>query len=269
MMPPLAELFQLEPVRWGVLALLISGVTLPVTGVFIVGLNIIPMRFAIMHVALLGVTIGLILGVEPLITALVLCGLSGAFMAPFANRSIGLSGASGLLMTVSIAAALLALSISGVNATGAFELLWGSLLALQAPDVIALTVVGGASLALFLLRRRELALLLYDREIAVASGVAVGTLTVVLLTLVSLAVASALRLTGALLVDAVTLLPALAARAVASSLNRMVILAMTFGLVGNVVGFSLALVLDQPPGPILVLVAGTITLVAYVFGGSK
>ena len=58
-------------------------------------------------------------------------------------------------------------------------------------------------------------------------------------------------------------LPALAARNTGSSLNSIAAWAVFFGLSGNVAGFFLAVLLDQPLGPILVLTAGTITLCSY------
>jgi zinc transport system permease protein len=256
-------LLDLPSVRLAVLALLLASVSLPIVGVFIVGLDIMPVRFAMMHVALLGIAIGLLTGLDPLLCALVLCGLTGGALTPLARSSTGLSGAMGLLMTLAIAAALLVLSISGVNANGAFELLWGSILATRPPDVIVLAVLAVLVPALYAARRRDLALLLHDRELALCSGVAVERLTFVLLVVIALAIASAIRLTGALLVDALTLLPALAARRVGRSLSAMIRWSVVFGLLFNVGGFFLALLMDFPPGPTLVLVGGVGTLLLH------
>lgn len=124
-MSDLVELWNLLPVQRGLVALLLAGMALPLAGIWIVGLNIIPLRFAMMHVALLGIALGLLLGIEPILAAVLMCGLAGAALAPLASRPEGLAGPLGLLMTISIALAFLVLSWSGVNATGAFELLWG------------------------------------------------------------------------------------------------------------------------------------------------
>lgn len=265
----MVELLRLRPVQHALAALAIGGFTLPVAGVFIVGLDIVTARFAMMHVALLGLALGLLSGLDPILCALVLCGLAGAALSPLAGRSPGLSGPMGFLMTIAIAAALLVLSVSGVNATGAFALLWGSILATRQRDVVLLAVVGAAVLGLYAWRRRDLALLLYDREIAACSGVEVGALMLLLLVVVAVSIGAAIRLTGALLVDAVTLLPALAARNVGGSLGGMVRWAIVFGLAGNALGFFLALRLDQPPGPVLVLTAGALTLGTYVWQGAR
>lgn len=257
------ELLELAAVQRAAFALLLGAVALPIVGVVIIGLDIMPVRFAMMHIALLGIAVGLLTGLDPLLCAVVACGLSGAGLAPLARSSSGLSGAMGLLMSLAIAAALLVLSISGVNASAAFELLWGSILATKTGDVILLGALAVLVPGLFLWRRRQLALLLHDRELAACSGVPVNRLTLVLLVLVAIAIAGAIRLTGALLVDALTLLPALAARRLAQSLTGMALWAVGIGVVVNLAGFALALLLDQPPGPVLVLLAGAVALAAH------
>lgn len=260
----LSDLWALPPVQRSGLALLIASIGLPIVGVLMVGLDVIPARFAVMHTALLGVAIGLVLGIDPVVSALVLSGVAMMALAPLAGRPGGLSGPMGLVMTLSIAAALLVLSISGVNATGAFELLWGSILATRRIDIVLLAVITLATLGLFLTQRRPIGLLLFDREMALCAGIRVGALTTACLGLTAVAVASSIRLTGALLVDAVTLLPAVAARNLARSFTSMVGWAVAVGVVGNGIGFTLALWLDQPPGPVLVITVAALALLTYL-----
>ncbi|MFE3068088.1 metal ABC transporter permease [Streptomyces sp. NPDC059247] len=260
----LGAVLQLVPVQRAGLALFLAAVGLPVIGVVIVGLDIMPVRFAMMHVALLGVAVGLLTGIDPMLCALVACALSGAGVAPLARTPTGLSGAMGLLMSLAVAAALLLLSVSGVNASGAFALLWGSILSVGTADLVVLGALAVVVPALFWWRRRDVALLLYDRELAEVSGVPVRFLTTALLVLVAVAVAGAIRLTGALLVDALTLLPALAARRLGRSLASITLWAVGIGVVVNATGFLLALWLDWPPGPVLVLTAGLVVLAAHL-----
>lgn len=263
-MSELAQLLALPPVQRSAVGLLIGAVSLPVVGVFIIGLDIVAFRFAIMHVALLGIAVGVLTGLDPVACGLVACAFAGGAMAPLARRPAGLPGAMGLLMTFAIAGALLLLSVSGVNATGAFALLWGSILATRAVDLVVLAVLAVVLHLMYWRWRRELALLLFDRELALCSGVAVNRLMTVLLMVVAVSIGAAIQLTGALLVDALTILPALGARNLGRSLRSMVAWAIMLGLVGNGVGFLVALVADQPPGPVLVLVAGALTLLTYL-----
>jgi zinc transport system permease protein len=260
----IGELLRLVPVQRAGIGLVLAALGLPVVGVVIVGLDIMPVRFAMMHVALLGIAVGQLLGLDPVLCALLACAAAGAGVAPLARTPDALSGAMGLLMSLAIAAALLVLALSGVNANGAFALLWGSILAVRPSDLAVLGALAVAVPALFVWRRRDLALLLHDRELAVCSGVPAQRLTVLLLVLVAVAVAGAIRLTGALLVDALTLLPALAARRFGRSLGAITLWAMGIGVLVNATGFLIALGWDLPPGPVLVLAAGAVALVAHL-----
>ncbi|MEV5830945.1 metal ABC transporter permease [Spirillospora sp. NPDC052242] len=94
--------------------------------------------------------------------------------------------------------------------------------------------------------RLAFAALLHDREPALCSGVSVGPLTVVLL------------------VDALTLLPVLAARQLGRSLTSMAGWAIGCGLAFDLGGFALALLFDLPPGPVLVLFGGALTLLIHL-----
>lgn len=261
------ELLSLVAVQRSALGLLIGAVSLPVVGVFIVGLDIIAVRFAVMHVALLGIALGLLTGLDPVLCGLAACALAGAGVAPLARRPTGLTGAMGLMMTFAIAGALLVLSVSGVNATGAFALLWGSILATRTVDVVVLAVLAVVVHGLFWRQRRQLGLVLFDRELALCSGVNADRIVLVLLVVTAVAIGAAIRLTGALLVDALTLLPALGARNLGRSLRSMVIWSIVLGLLGNALGLIVALALDQPLGPVLVLVSGMLTLLTYLIPG--
>lgn len=263
------SLLALAPVQRGFAALILSGLGLPLVGVFIVGLNIYPIRFTIMHVALLGAALGMVFSLEPLVPALILCALTGRLLAVFSERPAGAPAAMGFFMVLAIALAFLVLSISGVHANAAFELLWGSVLAVRPLEVALLTAICLGLILLFIWKRRQLALLLHDRELAWCSGVPIRHLTTALYVAIAVAIAVSIRLTGALLVDAVTILPALSARNIGTSLNSIAAWAILFGLLGNMAGFFLAVLLDQPLGPVLVLTAGAITLFTYFWKGTR
>lgn len=265
-MSAVLDLLALAPVQRGLAAALVAGAVLPVVGVAIVALGIYPLRFTIMHVALLGLAVGQLTGLPPTAVAMALCAATGAGLGAAAPRPQQAAGAMGFLMPVAIALAFLVLAAAGVHAADAFALLWGSVLVASWAEVLTLAAVGLGLLALAAALRRQLGLYLLDPELAWTAGVETRRLGVVLFTALAVAMAAAVRLTGALLVDAVTILPALTARAVATSLPGMVLGAMAAGLAGNLIGFALALVLDAPPGPILVLTAGACTLAAHAIG---
>jgi zinc transport system permease protein len=124
--------------------------------------------------------------------------------------------------------------------------------------------VGVAILALYGLMHKEIQLVLFDRELAVASGVPAGLVYDALLVCVCLAIAAAIRVTGALLVDAVTILPALAATRLGSNLAQIVFYAAGFGLAGNLAGLFVAYQLDLPVSTAVILAAAAILTLTMV-----
>ena len=136
------DLLALPSVRRSAWALAAAGVSMPIVGVFIIGLDVITVRFAVMHMALFGTALGLWVGVDPTVMALTCCLVTGLVLAPAADRPGGLAGPMSFLMTISAAGALLVLSISGVNANGAFEILWRSILAVRRQDLPLIILVG-------------------------------------------------------------------------------------------------------------------------------
>ena len=68
------ELLSFPFIQHALVGIFFAGIAFPLIGVFIISLNLIPLRFAMMHVALLGGGIGLFLEVDPLLPALLLCG---------------------------------------------------------------------------------------------------------------------------------------------------------------------------------------------------
>ena len=123
----LLDLLSLAPVQRGLAAILVSGVGMPIVGVFIVGLDLLTARFALMHTALLGAAIALLAGINPLAGALTACAATGAALVPLSRRPSGTSGAMGFVMTVSIAVAFLLLALHFAGAADSSSLFTGAL----------------------------------------------------------------------------------------------------------------------------------------------
>ena len=78
-------------------------------------------------------------------------------------------------------------------------------------------------------------------------------------------VAVSMRLIGALLVDALVLLPAIAARMIARSLKQMFLLSSLFGLISGVGGLFLSLAVDIPSSSAIILFASLIIAICILF----
>jgi ABC-type Mn2+/Zn2+ transport system permease subunit len=104
----------------------------------------------------------------------------------------------------------------------------------------------------------RLALSMISRELAVSSGINVDGINLVYLLLVSTVVAVGIKEVGTLLVGAVVIVPAAAARNVSSSLSKYSVLSGAFGIVSAMVGVLLAAFLALPAGPLVVLAGASL-----------
>ena len=133
---------------------------------------------------------------------------------------MGLGALSGFFMTLTLALAFILFSRGKINVLEAFSILWGNILSLGFWDLVLAigTSLSIVSLVFFLFK--EIQAILYDREIALSVGLPERWIYYLIVFVLGVTVAVSMRLIGALLVDALVLLPAIAAHMVARSLNR-------------------------------------------------
>ncbi len=259
------ELFALPPFRRALIALAATGVSFPALGTYILALELVSARFAVMHAALLGAALGLLAGIPALPAAIAASLVAGAGVARLSEKSsTSAGGALGLVMTLSLGLSFIVFYKAEINAIEAFDLFWGSVLALSQLELV-LTVTGAVTvLALSWLFIREIGAVLYDRELARTFGIPARTVYYGIVMAVCLGIALAMRVTGALMVDAVTILPALAARSLKKGLKGSLLWGAFFGLAMNFGGFTLALVLDLPASPAIIVLGAVIVAAARI-----
>ncbi len=257
------EILRMPIFRRALLALAATGVSFPALGTFILALELIPARFAVMHAALLGAALGLFAGLDPSVCAVLAALLAGLGVARLSERGSASAGGSlGLVMTATLGLSFILFYKADVDAMEAFNLFWGSILALG-PGETAATAVGALLiLSLVVVFQKEIQAVLYDRELAAALGIPARPVYYGIILLVCLGIGLAMRLTGALMADAVTLLPALAARSLDKPLRATLAWGAVFGLASNLGGFALAFALDLPASPAIILVGTALVLAA-------
>ena len=250
--------------------LFVTGLSFPVLGTFILNLELVPARFAVMHAALLGGAVALLLGVNPLFTATVASVLAGIIIAVISwQRKVSAGGSLGLIMTLCLGLAFIIFYKSNVQAILAFNLFWGSILALTSMDTSLAFIISGVIILFLLCAYKEIHIVLYDRDLARAVGVRAKLIYGGIMLLVCLGVAVAMSITGALLVDAVTILPALAAREMGKTFKSLVVWGAIFGILMNMTGFALAFILDLPVSPAIIVTGAFIVFLTRFITTSR
>jgi manganese/zinc/iron transport system permease protein len=181
------------------------------------------------------------------------------------NTRIKQDSALGLVLSVFFGFGLMLLTytqrLPDARQSGLDTFLFGQAATMLQRDVITIALIGGIALALMLLFWKEFKLLTFDPDFAATLGFPVRLLDVLLTTLLVTAIVVGLQAVGVVLMSALVVAPAAAARQWTNRLGVMVLLAGLFGAVSGV-GGTLISSSGQglSTGPVVVLCASVIVL---------
>jgi len=234
----------------------IVGVLAPAVGFFLVERRMSLIGDGIGHVAFAGVAAGFLLGISPVLTALV-AAVIGATAIEWLRTQRRTAGdqALALVFYTGLAAGIVLISAAGALDVGLFAFLFGSILTVTSGDLALVAALGGVALATIAILYPALAAAVLDEEGARVAGVPIGPLNVLLAVLTAFTVALSMRIVGILLIAALMVLPVIAAARVAWSMKSTILLATAIGLGSVLVGLTVAYYADLPPGGTIVLTA--------------
>ncbi|MFA6706712.1 MAG: metal ABC transporter permease [Sphaerochaetaceae bacterium] len=264
-MGSLIDAFSIPIIRHAFFGIVVAGSTLSLLGIIIVSLNLTAIRFTLMHTGLLGAAIGTAIGSQPTAGAFIMVLAASAIMAAITKKkNVSTSSASGLIMTASLAGAFIILAVAGVPAMQIFDIFAGNILMLTRIDLLFTIFLGLLIVTFFAIAYREIQLVLLDKELALNLGVPVDGMMTIIFIMVGIGVAGALRLVGALLVDAIILLPGIAALRISRRFLSALLLSSLFGFLSAACGFILAILLDLPVGASTAIVSAIIMAVVLL-----
>ncbi|MBA1189544.1 metal ABC transporter permease [Pseudomonas entomophila] len=220
---------------------------------------------AVGHAALTGVAIGILLGepyTGPYGSLFGYCLLFGLLLNYLRNRT-GLSPDTliGVFLSVSLAlgASLLLMLAGKINVHILENVLFGSVLTVSGQDLLVLGIVALLVLGLALPLYNRIILASFNPQLAAVRGVAVKRLDYLFVVLVTLVTVAAVKVIGAILVGALLVIPAAAARLVSQSLKGFFWLSVLIATVSTLLGILLPIMFDLPvpSGAAIILVAGT------------
>lgn len=212
------------------------------------------------HVALPGVALALIYQLNPFLAAFVFLAVASWLIWLLEKKtSIPTDAIVGVLFTAALAV--------GILITPQLELaeaLFGDISKVALGDGLIAVVI---SVLIFIILKKiykGLVLGIVSEDLAVASGIRLRKLDLLFLLLVAAIVAIGIKVIGTLLMGALVIVPATAAKNFSRSLKNYSSLSIVFGLISAPAGVYLARIFDLPPGPIVILVSIAIFLLSLL-----
>lgn len=235
---------------------------------------------AISHAALPGIVLAFMLtgtrATLPLLVGAALAGWIGTLLVQAVVRSTRVpeDAALGIALSVFFGIGLVLLTHvqhqENASQAGLTTFLFGQAATLLERDVVAVAGIGGVAVLALLAGWKEFKLVSFDREFAASLGFPVRLLDVLLVSLLVIAIVIGLQTVGVVLMSAMVVAPAAAARQWTDRLELMVLVAAVFGALAGLVG---ALVSGASPGiptgPAIVLVATAIVVLSLLFAPAR
>ena len=247
------------------LAMLLLTPLLSLLGTMAVNQRMAFFSDALGHSALAGVGIGMLLGVRDITLSLVVFGVLYALLVSVVNRS----GAATKDTTISVFSSMgIALGLLLLSKDGKFasysSLLTGDILSIGPGDLIGLLAGLVVGVTLWVLLYNRLLLSAVSPELAESRGIRTRYLEYAFAILIAVAVMLAIRWVGVLLINALLILPAAAARNVARSAAQHALLSVLFGLASGVAGLVISYAMNTGVGAAVVLCAGVIYFITLL-----
>ena len=259
------ELLSLSPILKGLILLIVAGIAFPITGVYLLRLNLLLLRFMLMHGAILGGAVALAFHWNPFLTT-ILVNLTLVLLMTKTSHTLKADAGyiSSFFMVISISIAFILVYKFNVQAKDTLSILWGSLYTSTWGEVVVVILFSLLLVMYQVFYFRQLQAFFFDREIAYTSGVNEQSLYYAIVLLTATTVALAMKIIGALLLDALLLLPALIATFHARSLRGVIIWSSIWGGLFAIGGFFVSLLLDIPASSAIAALAAVVFIVIYI-----
>ena len=226
----------------------------------LLGVSLVLKRYSMIgdglsHVGFGALAIAAVMNISPLkITVPVVAAAAFILLRLSENSKLKGDAAVALISTSSLAAGVMAVSLTkGVN-VDLENYLFGSILALTKEDVYISAVLSAVVIFVFIFFYNKIFSVTFDESFAGATGVKTGAYNMVLALLTAITVVLGMRLMGTLLISALIIFPALSSMRVFKSFFSVTVSSAVISVVCFILGITFSYAYSTPPGASVVTI---------------
>lgn len=228
-------------------------------GCFVVWRRMAYFGDSLAHSALLGVSLGTLLGIDTNI-GVIIAFLMFALLLVFFERQqyLSIDTILGILAHTALSIGLVALSFQNTPQFNLLGFLFGDILSIAWKDIWWIYLGGLIALIVLIYLWAPLLTITVNPELAMAEGIPVARIQFIFILLMALVTVIAMKVVGILLISSLLIIPSSTARQLSRSPEQMAFLAALIGFVAVLGGLVLSVFWDTPSGPSIVLIAALI-----------
>lgn len=249
-------------------ALLVSvliSLMCPMIGMFLVLCRYSMIGDTLAHASLAGVAVGLLVKVNPIISAFAVTSVFAVLIEVLRQRFRRYAELIlVIILSLSVGIAITIIS-SGMVHTNVEAFLFGSILTVTPDDVLAVAVLCVVSLAAVYLLYPQLVMLAFDEDGAKIAGVKTRLINYIFALLVAAMVAVSIRVVGILVISSLIALPVAAALQLGKCFKVTMLAAMVLSFIAIITGLVTSYWLGAAPGGVTALVSVALLLLIIIY----
>lgn len=260
------DIFQYSFIVRGFEAGIIIALIAPTIGIFLVLRRYSLIADTLSHVSLAGVAIGLLLKINPLITAIAAAVVSSVIIERLriSKRIFGESALS-IFLSGSLALAIVIISLANGFNVNLFNYLFGSIVTVRQSDVYIIGILGILVIAAIVAFYKELVFITVDEESAKVSGIPTRFINILLIILAAFTVALSIPIVGVLLIAALIVIPVVTALQFRRSFKQTIMIAEVISVFSVIAGIISSFYLNLSSGGTIVLITIAIFTLTLLF----
>ena len=243
----------------------IISILCPFIGLFIVLRRYSMIGDTLSHSSFAGVAIGLVIGVNPLLSAFLftsICALVIEFLRNYYKKYAEL--VMSIVLTLSLGIAIILIS-SGKASAKVDSFLFGSILTVTKSDIVLMAVAGGICLIALLFLYNKLIYITFDETGAKTIGINVKLINYIFTLLVGATISLSIRVLGILVVSSIIVVPVATAMQLKQGFTKTLILSIVFGFLDVMLGLVLSYYINSAPGGTIALMSVIMLLLTLIF----
>ena len=240
--------FLIKAIIAGIGIALITGMT----GCFVVWRRMAYFGDSLAHSALLGVALGIGLGIGVSVGIILVSATFASLLLWLEHRGIlATDTLLGILAHAALSGGIVVMSFQEVP-IDLHSFLFGDILTVTAQEISFISAGGAVIIGILIRYWNQLVLMTLSPDLARAEGVSTVMMQVLFLAIMTLVVATSVRMVGVLLITSMLIIPAATARLFAPSPGWMAVFAALTGILSVLIGIWFSLETDAPTGPAMV-----------------
>jgi zinc transport system permease protein len=262
----LFDLFSYQFFQNALIGGIIAAVACGLVGLFLILKKEAMIGDGLSHTAFGGIALGLLLGINPLLTALGVSVLAVFAISYMRKKKIATSdSAIAVMMALGFSTGLIVISIAGGFSVELFSYLFGSILTIDMVDLALVSVLGLSTLLFIGFFRRELLSMVFDEEDSRIMGIPTKTLSIIFDLLVAITIVLSIKVIGTILVVALLVLPGLCALKLNFSFRKTLLAVVGFSIISTIVGIMVSAAFNLATAGVIVFVLVLFFLLTLVF----